>query len=84
MCENTAIRETEALTCSEVDVTGYLLAPLQDRREVGDAQTQWTHLGLIRRRICTTEFLIRQRLYRWRDDNGFRLNTHIGRKYVSL
>ena len=84
MRERIVIRTTETPTCSKVDVAGYLLTPLQDRREIGDAQTQWTHLGVIRHRICTVELLIYWRLYRRRDNDGFRLNTHIGRKYVSL
>lgn len=75
---------TESPTCSEVDVAGYLLAPLQDRREIGNAQTQWARLGVIRHCICATKLLVRRRLYRWGDDDGFRLNTHIGRKYLSF
>jgi len=34
----------EAPTRSEIDIAGYLLAPLQDRREISDAQTQRAHL----------------------------------------
>jgi len=44
MREGVVICAIETLTCSEVDVARYLLAPFQDRREIRDAQTQWTHL----------------------------------------
>lgn len=82
--ERVVIGVTEAPTCSEIDIAGYLLAPFQDRGEIGDTQTQWAHLGVIRHRIYTAELLILQWLHRWRDDNSFRLNAHIGRKYVSF
>lgn len=82
--ERVVTRVSEVPTCGKIYVAGYLLAPLQDRREIGDAQTQWAHLGVTRHRICTAELVILRRLYRWRDDDGFRLNTHIGRKYVSF
>ena len=78
------LRVTGALTCREVNVTGYLLAPLQDRREVRDTQTQWAHFRVICRHACTVELLIHWRLHRWCDDNAFRLHAHIGRKYVSF
>ena len=84
MRQRIVARANETPACSEIDVAGYLLAPFQDRREIGDAQTQWTHLGVIRRRICITELLIHRGLHRRRDDDSFRLNTHIGRKDVSL
>ena len=84
MHEKIVISATEAPTRSEVDIAGYLLAPFQDRREIGDAQTQWTHLGVIRNRICAAKLLVHLRLHPRRDDDSFRLNTHIGRKYVSL
>ena len=42
---------TEAHTCGKIDVAGYLLTPLQDGREISNAQTQRAHFGVVRHRI---------------------------------
>lgn len=75
---------TEVQTCSKVDIAGYLFTPLQDRREIGNAQTQRTHIGVIRYRIFVAELLVYWRVECWRDDYSFRLNANVRREYVSL
>ena len=75
---------TETPTCGEINVAGYLLAPLQDRREIGNAQTQWAHLRVIRHRVRVPELLVHRRLHPRRYDDSFRLNAHVGREYMSF
>ena len=83
-CERILIKVIKTQTRSKVDVTGYLLAPLQNRREIADTQAQWAHIGVICYRLPVVELLIHWWLHRRRDDDGLRLDTHIRREYVSL